>query len=108
MATLRELIQERGATGCIRIDAGNGCAGPVWIDWDIEMDGTLGDIKMTMCKSTDKAYEEKENKETLIGVAKSIVSDYASDAIYASNWLMGDDLDLPYRESNPYRYRIIF
>ena len=43
---LATLIDRYGANGVIRIDAGNGSAGPAWIEWDNEIKKEFGKIKM--------------------------------------------------------------
>ena len=42
MATLRKLIDEYCANGCVREDRGNGCAGPMWVrEYDLaDLDAT--------------------------------------------------------------------
>lgn len=65
---LRDLIDEFGATGVIRIDAGNGSAGPTWIEWDDNMDIELGDTLMYPVNPSDRAYEgngEYANMDTI-------------------------------------------
>ena len=106
--TLRELIEEYGANGVIRIDAGNGSAGPAWIEWDKEMDQILGGIVMTTADPQGLAYEDADNADTIADEALQVVSDYSCDEMWASDWIEDDNRNAPYRASNPYRYRLIF
>lgn len=106
--TLRELMGEYGANGVIRIDAGNGSAGPAWIDWDDEMDQALGDVVMMPANPTDRAYEDNDCNDTIRDEAQYVVSDYDSDEVWASNWIEDDNRNAPHRATNPYRYRLIF
>jgi hypothetical protein len=102
--TLRELVNEYGANGVIRIDAGNGCGGPTWVDWDKDADRDLGDIDMIEHKSSDAAYEEDGHSETLMEAAEMANPGYESDTIFASSWIERDEEGA----SNPYRIRVLF
>ena len=102
MKTLGELVEEFGANGVIRIDAGNGCAGPAWIEWDDGIDEEMGDIEMFPVNGSDRAYEgddEYANKDTIEDVAKYVIRDYSTEEMYASEWV--DDGD-------GYWFRVIF
>ena len=105
MKTLRELVEGFGANGVIRIDDGNGCAGPAWIEWADDIDAELGDVEMFPAKADDRAYEgddEYANKDTLETVAKYVIRDYCTDDMFASEWIEDGQGD------NPYRFRLIF
>ena len=105
MATLRELVDEFGANGVIMIDAGNGCAGPAWIEWDEEIDAELGDVEMLPVTTDAPAYEDDENEDTILDVAKYVIRDYSTDGeMYASEWIEDDNRG----GSNPYRFRLVF
>jgi len=105
--TLRELVEEYGANGFVLIDAGNGAAGPAWITWDEEIDDEYGDTEMVEIAPTARAYEDEEKSETILNVAKDIISGYTQDAsMYASEWIEDDDRN--YEATNPWRYRLLF
>ncbi len=105
MKTLRELVEEFGANGVIRIDDGNGCAGPAWIEWADDIDAALGDVEMFPATGSDRAYEgdgEYSSKDTLETVAKYVIRDYSTEEMYASEWIGAGEGD------NPYRFRLVF
>lgn len=109
--TLRDLINEHGANGVIRIDAGNGSAGPMWADWDDDIDSEYGDIVMHEVDKNYNAYTDGDDNHTssFLQVAHYVVPDYTTDdTMYASDWIEDDDRNAPYRATNPYRYRLIF
>lgn len=95
--TLRELVDEYGANGVIRIDAGNGSAGPMWIEWDDETDEQIGDVEMIPVNDPEMDSD-----------ARLVMDDPTYHAEYASEWIEDDDRNAPYRATNPYRYRLIF
>jgi hypothetical protein len=103
--TLRELVEEYGANGCIRIDDGNGSAGPCWLTWDKDLDAKLGDTEMHVVAKSLRAYKDKDNHETIIQIAKFVVANYDTDIMHASDWIEDDDDPTA---TNPYRYRLIF
>ena len=84
MATLRTLIEEFGANGCVREDRGNGCAGPVWVRED-----DLGDTEMTLIDVAE--YRDA------VAAYKTIMQ--AEMPFYASAWIDG---------GNGYEFRLIF
>lgn len=94
--TLRDLVNEYGANGVIRIDAGNGSAGPCFLPWD-EVADDLGDTEMVPI--ADAALDND---------ARLVMDDETYVVIYASDWIEDDDRNAPYQASNPWRYRIIF
>jgi hypothetical protein len=98
--TLRDLVDEFGANGVIRIDDGQGSAGPVWIEWDEMIDTDLGGTKMYPAKVSDRAYDDDNSSaKTLEDVAKYIIRDYSTDELYASEWIDG---------GNGYWFRLVF
>jgi hypothetical protein len=106
---LSTLIDRYGANGVIRIDAGNGSAGPVWIEWGDEMKKEIGKIKMIPVNPTDRAYEDGDIDDTIEQEAKRVIPDYSYDpTMYASEWIEDDGRNAPYQAQNPYRYRLIF
>lgn len=44
MLTLNELINEYNATGAVVEDAGNGCIGAHWLDWDDDIAADYGNV----------------------------------------------------------------
>jgi len=109
MTTLRELVEEFGANGVIRIDAGNGSAGPAWIEWTEEDAEELGDTEMTLVAGDARAYEDDSgHQDTVAEVAKHIIAGYSSDELYVSEWIEDDDRGGEYQAVNPYRYRLVF
>jgi len=110
--TLRELIDQYGANGVIRIDAGNGSAGPAWIDWEEDIDNLIGGTIMSKENKNKNAYQEDcEIKQSLLQVVKHVIHDYAVDddnTLYVSAWIEDDLRNAPYQATNPYRYRLIF
>lgn len=101
---LRELIDEYEATGVIRYDKGNGSAGPVWIEWDEEINNELGDIDMRSVHPQGHAYglpkDEYDKTDTFAQVAKYVIrDDHETAEIWVSDWIDGD---------NGYEYRILF
>jgi len=100
--TLRQLIDKLDARGLVRIDDGNGSAGPLWIAWDDDVDQLLGDVVMHPVRHDDKAYEGNKEGSTK-EVCLTVATDYWSSIMYASDWIDGDD----WRTDNPYRYRLI-
>lgn len=108
---LSTLIDRYGANGVIRIDAGNGSAGPAWIEWDKEIAKKIGKIKMIPQNRNINAYQATDNQsQSLLQVARYVISDYSCDnnTMYASEWIEDDDRNAPYQAINPYRYRLIF
>lgn len=107
---LSTLIDRYGANGVIRIDAGNGSAGPAWIEWDKEIAKEIGKVKMIPVAATSKAYEDDDDNSTIEHEAKYVIPDYSCDdnTMYASEWIEHDDRNAPYQATNPYRYRLIF
>lgn len=106
--TLRDLINEHGANGVIRIDDGNGSAGPMWVDWDDDTDAMLGDTEMTLTPSNTLAYNDPDNSETIADEADYVSPGYDDVTMYVSDWIEDDDRNAPYQASNPYHYRLIF
>ena len=104
---LSELVDEYGANGVIRIDEGQGSAGPSWIDWcadDTDLMDEIADVEMTEVNPRVKAYPEDSNQTaTYYQVVRYVIPDYETDIMYASDWIK-DDKDY----HNPYRYRLIF
>ena len=109
--TLLELIEEYGANGVIRIDAGSGSAGPAWIEWDDEMADEIGDVVMHGVNPQDDAYADPDDEyygrrnpqdDTIEAIAKLVVRDYSVGEMWASAWITDGDGD------NAYRYRLIF
>jgi hypothetical protein len=105
-STLRDLIDQSGANGVIRIDDGNGSAGPMWIDWDEEMSELLGDTEMLSVNHNYRAYPDQAT--TYAQAARHVIPDYAITEMHASAWIVDDDRNYPYQAQNPYRYRLIF
>jgi hypothetical protein len=98
--TLRDLVEEFGGNGVIRIDDGQGSAGPAWLEWDEALDKALGEPEMHPAKITDRAYDsDNDSTKTLEDIAKYVVRDYSTDEMYASDWLDGDE---------GYFYRLVF
>ena len=88
-------MEEYGGNGFIRDDAGNGSAGPAWIEWDEEMEAEVGDVEM-----------EKTALEDVAKIARYVVRDYdISGGCFVSGWIYNDKDP---GATNPYRYRIIF
>lgn len=110
MTTLSNLMDEYGGNGYIRIDSGNGAAGPSWIEWNSGIEAICGDIEMQEQNDEATAYgeEDDEKETTLLQIVRYVIPDYASDTIFASEWVEDDNRNYPYRADNPYRYRIIF
>jgi len=108
--TLQDLIDEHGATGVIRIDAGNGSAGPVWVEWDDDTARDMGDVEMTRVAATDPAYEDADVTDTILDAMRDVLGKEhdGGGEIYASEWIEDDDRNYPYQATNPYRYRLIF
>ena len=99
MLTLSDLIDKFGANGVIRIDAGNGCAGPMWCAWDDDLAGEIGGLEMSSVDPDGRAYEDGDNERTYKQEAIYVIGDYDSDEMYASRWIHG---------GNGYMYRFIF
>lgn len=89
MLTLSELIGKFGANGVIRIDAGNGCAGPVWCAWDDDLAGEIGGHEMSQVDPDGRAYDDDDNERTYRQEAAYVVGDYDSDEMCASRWIHG-------------------
>jgi hypothetical protein len=110
--TLRELVNESGANGIIRIDAGNGSAGPMWIGWDDAIDAAIGGTEMLRVNRNYNAYDnggDDNHIQTFYQAARQVVPDYdGKSPLWASDWIEEDDRNAPYRATNPYRYRLIF
>ena len=87
MATLRNLIEEFGANGCVREDRGNGCAGPVWVRED-----DLGELDATEMTAID-VTEDRE----AVAAYQAVMQ--AEMPFYASAWIDG---------GNGYEFRLIF
>lgn len=86
MATLRNLIDEYDATGCVCEDRGNGCAGAMWIrEADL---GELDDAEMT-------AIDVTEDRE-VVAAYQTIMQELP---MFASEWIDG---------GNGYEFRLIF
>lgn len=101
--TLRQLVAEYGANEVLRIDAGNGCAGTMWLDWDTDLDDQLGDTPMSLASP-----HEVDNCDS-IAILLSIEGGVRRDEpIYTSEWIEDDERNAPYQASNPYRYRLLF
>jgi len=79
MKTVRYLMEESGGNGIIRIDAGNGSAGPVWLDWE-DCKDDIGHIAMTPVNGD----------ETLNAIARDVLNQPDYDVTYASDWIVGD------------------
>lgn len=110
---LSTLIDRYGANGVIRIDAGNGSAGPAWIEWDNETKKEFGKIKMLPINKNHNVYSgggDDNHSQSALNVAKHVIRDYSCDdnTMYASEWIEDDDRNAPYQAQNPYRYRLIF
>jgi len=110
---LATLIDRYGANGVIRIDAGNGSAGPAWIEWDDEIKKEFGNIKMLPINKNHNVYSgggDDNHSQSALNVAKYVIRDYSCDdnTMYASEWIEDDDRNAPYQAQNPYRYRLIF
>ena len=110
---LSTLIDRYGANGVIRIDAGNGSAGPAWIEWDDEIKKEFGKIKMLPINKNHNVYSDggdDNHSQSALNVAKYVIRDYSCDdnTMYASEWIEDDDRNAPYQATNPYRYRLIF
>lgn len=99
MLTLSGLIDQFGANGVIRIDAGNGSAGPMWCAWDDDLAGEIGCLEMSKVDPDDRAYDDDDNARTYKQEAVYVIGDYDSDEMYASRWIHG---------GNGYMYRFIF
>ena len=109
MTTLSNLINKYGGNGYIRIDDGNGSAGPSWIEWDEDITAEYGDTEMAEVEKNTLAYGDTEREETLIQVATYVIPDYTTDELmFVSDWIEDDNRNYPYQAVNPYRYRIIF
>jgi len=108
---LATLIDRYGATGVIRIDAGNGSAGPAWIEWDDEIKKEFGKIKMLPINTHQNVYSDggdDNQSQSALNVARHVIRDYSCNTMYASAWIEDDDRNAPYQATNPYRYRLIF
>lgn len=110
---LSTLIDRYGANGFIRIDAGNGSAGPAWIEWDNKINKEFGKIKMLPINKNHNVYSDggdDNHSQSALNVAKHVIRDYSCDdnTMYASEWIEDDDRNAPYQAQNPYRYRLIF
>jgi hypothetical protein len=109
---LSTLIDRYGANGVIRIDAGNGSAGPAWIEWDDEIKKEFGNIKMLPINKNHNVYSgggDDNHSQSALNVARHVIRDYSCDnTMYASAWIEDDDRNAPYQATNPYRYRLIF
>lgn len=110
---LATLIDRYGANGVIRIDAGNGSAGPAWIEWDDEIKKEFGNIKMLPINKNHNVYSgggDDNHSQSALNVAKYVIRDYSCDdnTMYTSAWIEDDDRNAPYQATNPYRYRLIF
>lgn len=92
MKTVRDLMEESGANGIIRVDAGNGSAGPMWLDWETAKDD-IGHIAMTPVNGD----------ETLNAIARDVLNQPDYDVTYASDWI-GDG----HTGDNPWRFRLVF
>lgn len=99
MLTLSDLIDQFGANGVIRIDAGNGSAGPMWCAWDDDLAGEIGGLEMSKVDPYDRAYDDDDNERTYKQEAVYVIGDYDSDEMYAARWING---------GNGYMYRFIF
>ena len=88
---LRELIEEYDASGFVLADAGNGSAGPSWIEWDEEASQKYGDIELFDAADRDAI------------TAKRTVLEIEPKETMSSEWVIDNPL-----ENNPYRYRVIF
>jgi hypothetical protein len=102
--TVRDLMEEYDGNGFVIIDAGNGCAGPMWMQWYDGVASEYGAIEMFAQAATDPAYPDWASTDTLLDVCHMVIGKhYTSDGlIYASDWIVTGSGD------NPYRYRIIF
>jgi len=94
MTTLSELVGEYGANGFIMNDAGNGSAGPSWVEWDEKIADEYGDTEMFV-------NPDKNIKKT----AQYVIGGYDSDEIYTSEWF---NADKDPGATNPFRQQIIF
>ncbi len=92
MKAVRDLVEEFGANGIIRVDAGNGSAGPMWLDWETCKD-EVGHIEM---------YPVED--ETLNEAARPILGQPDYEVTYASDWVVGDGQT----GDNPWRFRLVF
>ncbi|NCC05838.1 MAG: XRE family transcriptional regulator [Proteobacteria bacterium] len=97
--TLSNLIDQYGANGVIRIDEGNGCAGPMWCAWDDDLAGEIGGMEVSQVDPDSRAYDDGDNDRTYRQEAVHVIGDYDGDDMYASRWING---------GNGYRYRFIF
>lgn len=117
---LKDLVEEYGANGFIYLDDGNGSVGEHFIYWDemvtnkngkeVPASRIFGNIRMFKHPKTAKAFKgsDPDKKITLLKIVKSVIKDYDSETLFASDWIEDDDRNYPYQATNPYRFRIIF
>ncbi len=79
--------------GVVRVDAGNGSAGPMWLDWEAAKD-EVGHIEMYPV----------EGDETLNEAARAVLSQPNYKVTHCSDWVVGDGQT----GDNPWRFRIVF
>jgi hypothetical protein len=89
MEKLGKLINELGANGVVRIDEGNGSAGPTWCDWGDDMQKKYGSV--VMMPVTDDTHDGY--------VYRQIIPD--GTVSHGSDWIEDG------QGVNPYKYRFI-
>jgi hypothetical protein len=103
--TLIEIIEYFGGNGCVRIDAGNGSAGPCWIPVE-QIDPEDGAVMMYEHDNSTYAYntDNSDCQDTLLEAVRSAgvgLDTYPDNNMYASDWLSS-------AQHPGYQYRFIF
>ena len=102
---LRELMAEFDGNGFVLDDAGNGCAGRTWIEWDDDAAAEHGDTPMHVYDDNDFVWDDNApHNDVFWQVAQDVADRQRTDdhTVYASSIIVTGSGD------NPYRYRIIF
>jgi hypothetical protein len=100
--TLENLMEEYGANGFVIADAGNGSAGPCWVEWSDDVAQEYGDTPMFPATEDEMIDDTDEDYGTLSGAVNYALQEGATSVSHASNLIVSGEGD------NPYRYRIIF
>ena len=101
---LSELVEFCKASGVVMVSAGNGCAGPQWVDYAEAMaiDSRIGEVDMRAASLDEAAEYEQDYRLALDDVAG------LCKVAYVSEWLTLDNERWGGVDLSAYRWRIIF